>query len=82
MIRTNTSRPIHAADIATQVARRGQPHGSALGKTRWVVERTLSWLHNSRRRGIRFERLAFIHEAFMKLACCIICLRTLRNSFC
>ncbi|WP_260326177.1 transposase, partial [Paraburkholderia atlantica] len=54
---------------------RGHPHGSGLGKTRWVVERTISWLHNFRRLRICFERLAFIHEAFMKLACCIICWR-------
>ena len=47
-----------------------------------VVERTISWLHNLRRLHIRFERLAFIHEAFMKLACCIICWRKLKNSFC
>jgi len=75
-------RPLHAAGITTQIARRGQPHGSGLGKTRWVVERTISWLHNFRRLRIRFERLAFIHEAFMKIACCIICWRTLKNSFC
>ena len=73
-------RPLHAAGIATEIARRGQPHGSGLGKTRWVVERTISWLHNFRRLRIRFERLAFIHEAFMKIACCIICWRTLKNS--
>ena len=33
-------RPLYAAGIATEIARRGQPHGSGLGKTRWVVERT------------------------------------------
>ncbi|WP_152979240.1 IS5 family transposase [Caballeronia cordobensis] len=75
-------RPLHAAGIATEIARRGQPHRSGLGKTRWVVERTISWLHNFRRLRIRFERLAFIHEAFMKIACCIICWRRLKNSFC
>jgi hypothetical protein len=31
-------RPLHAAGIATEIARCGQPHGSGLGKTRWVVE--------------------------------------------
>ncbi|NUY01126.1 IS5 family transposase [Paraburkholderia youngii] len=75
-------RPLHAAGIATEIARRGEPHGSGLGKTRWVVERTISWLHNFRRLRIRFERLASIHEAFMKIACCIICWRRLKNSFC
>ncbi|MEI5995750.1 IS5 family transposase [Paraburkholderia bengalensis] len=75
-------RPLHAAGIVTEIARRGEPHGSGLGKTRWVVERTISWLHNFRRLRIRFERLAFIHEAFMKIACSIICWRKLQNSFC
>jgi transposase len=68
-------RPLPTIGIATQIAHRGEPHGSGLGKTRWVVERTISWLHNFRRLLIRFERLAFIHEAFMKIACCIICWR-------
>ncbi|MEX3901635.1 MULTISPECIES: IS5 family transposase [Paraburkholderia] len=75
-------RPLHAAGITTEIAGRGKPHGSGLGKTRWVVERTISWLHNFRRLRIRFERLAFIHEAFMKIACCIICWRKLKESFC
>ncbi|MGU7843995.1 IS5 family transposase [Burkholderia sp. AW33-5] len=75
-------KPLHAAGIATQIARRGEPHGSGLGKTRWVVERTFAWLHNFRRLRIRFERLAAIHEAFMKIAACIICWRQLKNSLC
>jgi transposase len=66
-------RPLHAAGIATQIARRGEPHGSGLGKTRWVVERTFAWLHNFRRLRVRFERLALMHEAFMKVASCVIC---------
>ncbi|MFM0248482.1 IS5 family transposase [Paraburkholderia sediminicola] len=69
-------RPLYAAGIATEIARRGQPHGSGLGKTRWVVERAI------RRLRIRFERLAFIHEAFLKLARCIICWRQPQSSFC
>jgi transposase len=73
-------RMLHAQGIPTQIARRGQPHGSGLGVTRWVVERTIGWLHNFRRLRIRFERLAHIHEAFLKLACCIICWRTLQNA--
>ncbi|RQS43250.1 IS5 family transposase [Burkholderia sp. Bp8986] len=75
-------KPLHAAGIATQIARRGEPHGSGLGKTRWVVERTFAWLHNLRRLRIRFERLATIHEAFMKIAACVICWRQLQNSLC
>jgi transposase len=75
-------RPLHAAGISTQIARRGEPHGSGLGKTRWVVERTIAWLHNFRRLRVRFERLALIHEAFMKIAACIICWRRLQPSLC
>ena len=59
----------------TLIARRNTLHGSGLGKTRWVVERTISWLHNFRRLRIRFERLPIIHEAFIKIACCLICWR-------
>ena len=36
--------------------------------SRWVVERTLSWLHQFRRLRIRYERRADIHEAFLTLA--------------
>ncbi|VVE54696.1 transposase [Pandoraea sputorum] len=74
-------RPLHAAGIATQIARRGEPHGSGLGKTRWVVERTIAWLHHFKRLRVRFERLAIIHAAFLKIAACIICWRHLRKSF-
>jgi transposase len=61
--------------IGTQIARRRTPHGSGLGKTRWVVERTIAWLHQFRRLRIRFERRPSMHEAFLKLGCCLICWR-------
>jgi len=64
--------------IDTQIARRRTAHGSGLGKTRWVVERTISWLHQFRRLRVRFERLPSIHEAFLKLGCCLICWRSLK----
>ena len=44
-----------------------------LGKWRWVVERTLGWLHRFRRLRIRYERRADIHQAFLSLACILIC---------
>lgn len=65
--------------ISTQIARRRTPHGSGLGKTRWVVERTIAWLHQFRRLRIRFERLAQMHEAFLKLGCCLICWRFVKT---
>lgn len=61
--------------ISTQIARRYAPHGSGLGKTRWVVERTIAWLHQFRRLRVRYERLPSIHEAFLLLGACLICWR-------
>jgi transposase len=67
--------------IEPLIARQRQPHGSGLGRQRWVVERTLSWLHQHRRLRIRYERRADIHEAFISIACSLICLRALEGAF-
>jgi transposase len=66
--------------IDTQIARRGAPHGSGLGKTRWVVERTIAWLHQFRRLRVRYERLPSIHEAFLMLGACMICWRFVKTA--
>jgi transposase len=66
-----------ARGIDTLIARRNTEHGSGLGVTRWVIERTIAWLHQFRRLRVRYERLPEIHEAFLKLGCSIICWRTL-----
>ncbi len=44
--------------------------GSDLGIYRWVVERTLSWLHQFRR--LRYARRSDIHETFLALALAMI----------
>jgi IS5 family transposase len=67
--------------IVPAIARRGTRHGTGLGTYRWVVERTFAWLHGFKRLRIRWERRADIHEAFLRLACCLITLRQI-NSFC
>jgi transposase len=59
--------------ITPVLARRFTPHGSGLGKYRWVVERTIAWLHQFRRLRIRYERRPEIHEAFLSLGCIVIC---------
>lgn len=68
--------------IKPLLAKRGMPHGSGLGKSRWVVERSFAWLHDLRRLRVRYERRADIHEAFLKLACSLLCFDTLIRSFC
>ena len=53
------------------------PHGSGLGVVRWVAERTVSWLHGFRRLRLRTDWRRAIQEAFLALACCVICFRFL-----
>jgi transposase len=72
-------RELRARRIKPILAKRGAPHGSGLGVYRWVVERTLSWLHQFRRLRIRFERLPEVHEAFLSLGCILICWRYLNQ---
>lgn len=68
-------------NIPTGIARRNTPHGSGLGKQRWPIERTISWLHQFKRLRVRYDRSADIHEAFLSLACSMICWRTLDQEF-
>jgi transposase len=75
-------RRLWARGIEPLLARRGEAHGSGLGKTRYVVERTLSWLHQYRRLRVRYERRADIHEGFLHLACALICWKKIKHSFC
>ena len=69
---------LRARGIRPLVAKRNTPHGSGLGSQRWVVERTLSWLHQHRRLRVRYQRRADIHEAFLALACSLICYRQVK----
>jgi transposase len=73
---------LHSVGTTPRIARRFTEHGSGLGIYRWVVERTISWLHQFRRLRIRYERSLDIHQAFVIIACIIICHRHLINSFC
>ena len=64
---------VRQRDIIPRFARRRTPHGSGLGVYRWVVERTLSWLHSFRRLRLRTDRNGQVQEAFVALASAIIC---------
>jgi transposase len=48
-----------------RIIQRRTPHSSNLGKTRWVVDRTIAWLHQFGRLRMRFERLPPVHKAFL-----------------
>jgi transposase len=74
-------RELRARRIKPEIARRQTAHGSGLGRVRWVVERTFAWLHNYKRLLVRYDRRHEIHEAFLALACCLVCFRRLQPSF-
>jgi transposase len=64
--------------------RQSHPHGSGLGKTRYVVERTLSWFGNFRRLKLCYEKCGAHFQAFHELAAAILCsnrLTTLNSRF-
>ena len=65
--------------IRPLLARRYVGHGSGLGRWRWVVERTFSWLNQFRRLRIRYEKRSDIHEPFLLLGCILICWSFLRQ---
>lgn len=79
------------AAIIAQVRQRGiQPllapygrtpheHGSGLGRTRYVVERTLSWFGNFRRLKICYERTAEHFQAFHQIAASVLCANKLKH---
>ena len=75
-------RHLRTKGIASVLARRRTPHGSGLGVFRWVVERTIAWLHQFRRLRIRYERRDDLHEAFLQLGCALICWNFLEPSLC
>jgi transposase len=70
-------RALSTRHIRVRIARKGIDSSQRLGRHRWVVERTLSWLARYRRLTVRYERRADIHSAFLTLGCCLICFKAL-----
>jgi transposase len=63
--------------IDPKLAKRRTEHGSGLGKFRWVVERTNSWLHGFRKMRFVTEKTNEMKVAFFNLALALICFRFL-----
>ena len=64
--------------IRSLLAVRGSAHGSGLGRTRFVVERTHSWFGHYRRLLVCYERTGAHYQGLYQLAACAICARRLR----
>jgi transposase len=65
--------------IQVRIARKGVETSEKLGRHRWVIERTISWLTGYRRLTIRYERKASHFLAFLTLAAAITCFKKLRQ---
>nr|WP_107090120.1 IS5 family transposase [Streptomyces sp. WM6372] len=63
--------------IRHRIARKGIESSQRLGRHRWVVERTVSWLAGCRRLHRRYERKAEHFLAFAGIASALICHRRL-----
>jgi IS5 family transposase len=73
---------LHKWAIKNRIARRGVDSGGRLGRHRWVVERTLSWLNRYRRLKVRNKRRTDVHQAFLELVgCALICWNYVQRSY-
>ena len=68
--------------IVSKLSPRGKkyPHGSGLGKERYVVERTLSWWTHFRRLNLCYECKGEHFQGLHVLAAAIICSNKLRKA--
>jgi transposase len=63
--------------IRVRIARKKVESSTRLGRHRWVIERTVSWLVNYRRLARRYERKADHFLAFATIAALLVCHRRL-----
>jgi len=63
--------------IEPHIRHRNGDHGSHLGRVRWVVERTISWIKGLRRMRVRYDRSATSIDAWTSIAAAVVCLHIL-----
>ena len=74
---------LRARGVTPHLAKRGVAHGSGLGVYRWVVERTISWLHGFRKLRFVTEKDEETKFGLFNLGLSIIAFRHLYpNAFC
>ena len=66
--------------IEPHIRYRGDEHGSHLGRVRWVVERTISWVNGLRRMRVRYDRSETSIDAWTSVAAAVVCLNILRET--
>lgn len=66
--------------ITPHIRKRNQAHGSHLGRVRWVVERTISWIKGLRRMRVRYDRSQLSIDAWTSISAAAICLHIARET--
>lgn len=66
--------------IEPHIRRRNNDHGSHLGRVRWVVERTISWIKGLRRMRVRYDRSGTSIDAWTSISAIVVCLHILMDS--
>ncbi|AJF69418.1 transposase [Streptomyces vietnamensis] len=66
---------LRSRGIRHRIARRGIESSTRLGRHRWTIERTMSWLGGCRRLHRRYERKAEHFLAFAGITAALICYR-------
>jgi transposase len=73
-------RYLHRRCIKVRIARRGIETKTHLGRHRWVVERTISWMLGFKRLGVRYDRTETTLLPLLLLAVTLINFRRLRRA--
>ncbi len=77
---TESRRWIRSRGIGVRIARKGIESSQRLGRHRWVIERTISWLTGYHRLNIRYDRKATHFLAFLTLAAALTCFKKLAKA--
>ncbi|MET9412199.1 hypothetical protein ABZX90_41800 [Streptomyces sp. NPDC002935] len=72
-------RELQCRRIMPVISCTGAPNIKGLGRLRCVVEQTFALLHQVTRLAVRWERRLELHDAFVSLACGLICWRRLKR---
>ncbi len=76
---TEHRRWLRSRCIAARIARPGIESGERLGRHRWRIERTISWLFGYRRLTVRYERKGQHFLTFIGLAAALTCYKRLAS---
>lgn len=66
--------------IEPHIRHRNGDHGSHLGRVRWVVERTISWIKGLRRMRVRYDRSGTSIDAWTSIAATVVCMNMLTKA--